>query len=218
MASPTRFRVKHLRLKGVAAAEVLAMLDAVCAAGASCPEVQGSPIGASTLAALSETVTTAHQSLATRLELISALLAASKGLRLDLVAAGAALRTYECAVDVIADGDGGTICAAGLRGRGPQGSHAVLATVTDVTWKPGKNPAEAVITWPPAEGATSYAVETTADTAATAGPFTAAGTGTHRRRVVTAPSPGAQLLVRVAAVDGDGASSAWSAPILVTTR
>jgi hypothetical protein len=42
--------------------------------------------------------------------------------------------------------------------------------------------------------------------------------GTSHRRVITAPAPGAQFLVQIAAIGSDGTQSAWCEPYLATAK
>ena len=48
--------------------------------------------------------------------------------------------------------------------------------------------------------------------------WTAIGSGTGRRWTITAPTPGAQFLVRVASLGPHGEQAAWSTAILATAR
>jgi hypothetical protein len=84
--------------------------------------------------------------------------------------------------------------------------------------KLGKLPTEAVVSWPKVDGATSFAIEVNWTPATPAGPWAALNSGSGRRRVITAPAPAAQFLVRIAGIKSDGTQSPWSNPILVTAR
>ena len=81
-------------------------------------------------------------------------------------------------------------------------SAALAAPPGGLQPRDGINPAPPVNPTPASEG----------------GPWTLLPTGSSRRRVVTGPAPGSQVLVQVAAVAGDATQSAWSDPILATTR
>ena len=82
----------------------------------------------------------------------------------------------------------------------------------------GKALKEAVLHWPAVAGATSYAIQVNWTPAAPAGPWVALASGTSRRRVVTAPTAGAQFLAQVAGIASDGTQSEWCDAILVTAK
>ena len=148
----------------------------------------------------------------------AALLSATKTLEIQFGAAANALRTYETAVNTVADGDASIINKAGLLTRATKTPPAALGSVVGVHSVPGKLPAQAILRWPEVARATSYAIEVNMTPAAPAGPWTAINPGSSRRRVLTTPTPATQMLARVAAVMADGTQSAWSNPVLVTTR
>jgi hypothetical protein len=218
MSNPnaSRSKVQSIRLQGRAVSACLAQLDGIVSAGAACQEVQTSPVTQQAHADLGAAVALLQASVADRVALGLALRAAGTLLRIDLRAASAALVTYEVAVASLAHGNAAIITGAGLLADGPR-APAALGNVTAVESRPGKALGEAILRWPEVPGATGYAIEV-CFTLETAGPWTALSTGSARRRTVTAPAPGAQLLARVAAVASDGRQSDWSDPVLVTAR
>jgi hypothetical protein len=147
-----------------------------------------------------------------------ALAAATKALGIDVTAASSALRTYESAVNTVADGDASVINKAGLTARDEKTPPSALGVVTDVRSKPGKLVTEAIVSWPAVPGATSYAMEVNYTPSNPSGAYTAVASGSSRRRTIKGPTPASQFLARVAAVASDGTQSDWSAPIVVTTR
>jgi hypothetical protein len=217
-AKPLRASVKHTKLADRSVPEGLAKLDAMCTAGAACPEVQASPLAVQALAILQARLARARGSFAAVLDAEAALRAATKQVAVDFDAAAKAVRVYELAVDSVADGDLDVITGAGLLGRDLAPLRAALGSVTVVKGRPGKAEGQAVLTWPVAKGATGYAIEVSFTPDDPAGPWTPLGHGNGRSKVVQAPAPGAQLLARVAAVARDGTRSDWSPPILVTAR
>jgi hypothetical protein len=217
MSNQNPSKVRHLPLDRKTVADSLSALDNVCSTAATCPEVQGSPVAKPALDALQQAVKTAHSSLSARQSLAQALLAAIKTLNLDFATVQGALRTYEAAVASIAGGNASVINKAGLLSRDLSTPPAALGAVSTVRSRPGKNPMAAILTWPRAPGATSYAIELNPTPENLAGPWIALSSGSSRRRVVKGPAPASQLLARVAALAGDGTASAWSDPILVTT-
>jgi hypothetical protein len=216
--NPMRSIVRHTRLAGRSVPAGLAKLVSICGAAAQCQAVQGSPSAQAALADLTAKVATAQADHAAVLAAATAAQAAGKALTIELRAAMRALFFYEAAVQSVAGDDGAVINQAGLLAGDPKPPPAPLEKVAVVRGRPGKHPAEAVVSWPAAGGATSYALEVSFTPAQVDGPFTALASGTARRRVVLAPAPGAQLLARVAAVAGDGTRSEWTSPILVTAR
>jgi hypothetical protein len=102
--------------------------------------------------------------------------------------------------------------------RSESGTHAALEAVSKVLSKLGKLPTQAVVSWPAASGATSYAVEVNWTPQNPTGTWTAIGSGTGRRWTITAATPGAQFLVRVASLGPHGEQAAWSTAILATAR
>jgi hypothetical protein len=213
----TRATVRHTELAGKSVPAGLSKLDGVCLAGTQCQEVQASPMGLLALADLQTEVATAHAKLTGLVNAITESRAASKALRRAFGTAVGTLVVYERIVADLAGGDPAIITGAGLLARGVHTPPAALDRVTVVRGKPGKNAAEAILSWPRAKGATGYAIEVSFTTDSPDCPWTALPNGSRRTRVVTAPARGARLLARVAAVDGAGNRSDWSTPILVTT-
>lgn len=216
--NPTQSVVQRGQLRRKSVPEALSLLDTVCSAAAQCPEVQGDPVALHTLAVLQQALAKTHGSLAERQKLAQALTAAIKTLALDFGELKGAFVSFETAIDVLAKGNAALINRAGLRSRDAKTPPAALETVTEVHCAPGKRPREAIITWPAARGATSYAIEINATPALPEGPWTALVSGTARRRVVVAPAPGAPVLVRVAALGAFGEQAEWSSPALATAR
>jgi hypothetical protein len=180
------------------------------------PPVQNDPLAKQAIANLQTKVAALHVSLSNRELAAQAPLTAIKALRIGFDDVKEALVSYEKAVTTVADGDGSIINQAGLLSREVKTPPLPLATVVGVTGKRGKQPAQGIVKWPKAAGATSYAVEANFTPATPSGPWTVLSTGTKRSRVVTAPSAGAQLLVRVASVASDGTQGTWSDAVLVT--
>lgn len=208
--------VRRGLLDGKKVPEGLSALDNVCSAGEQCPEVQSSPVATSALSALQDAVTTAHTSLTSKQSLAQSLMAATKTLEDDVGTVKAALGTYEAAVVAIAKGNAGVINKAGLASRNQKAPPAALEKVATVSSTPGKHLAEAIISWPPAPGATGYAIELNVTPQSPVGPWAALTPGSRRRRTVKGPGPAAQFLVRVASLGSGGEQSDWSDPILAT--
>jgi hypothetical protein len=198
--------------------ECLALLDNVCDIGAKCPEVQGNPIAQHALTRLQQATDAARKSLNEKLALGQALTTAIKTLDVDLTAVTEALRVYETAVGAVAKGNGAVINKAGLASRSRRSAPAALGEVADVTYQEGKHNGEAIVTWPTVPGANTYALEVNLTPDNPSGSWMALPPGGGRRRVVTTATRGAQALVRVAAIGNGNKQSAWSDPILVTTR
>ena len=218
--TPVRHTVRSTLLRIHRAADVIAALDNVCAAGAQSTDVQNAPAAKLALTNLTVAVSAAAVAQAGRLGFLSILAAATKGLRIDLSGCETALRTYESAVDRIAAGDAEIINQAGLPSRDMKTPPAALGTLAakDVRQKPGKVQATGIVSWPPVARATGYAIQVNPTPQNPGGPYTALNPGSARRRVVTGPAPGAQVLVQIAALAGDGTQSPWCEPVLVTTR
>jgi hypothetical protein len=214
--TPSTVKATPLAGRGRSVAACLSNLSNVCAAGAQSADVQASPVALAALGGLKKAVTTATTSLASRQALAQALMTAIRVLGVDFEQVKTALSTYEVAIDGLANGSASVITKAGLPAKGPKPAPTALGPVTEVFSKPGKSPTEAILSWPAGPGATSYAIQVSFTPQNPAGPFTALASGTARRRVVKAPTPGAQFLVQVASLASDGAQSAWSAPILAT--
>jgi autotransporter adhesin len=218
MSSVTRAVVRCTKLVGWSVAEGLARVDAICAAGAQCPEVLGSPVAAAALAELQAAVAAAHVAFAAVVAAILASRAATKALAGAFGRADTSLRVYEQAVRGIAGGDAAIIAGAGLLARNTRTPSAALGNVTAVEGKQGRREVEVILSWPAVEGATGYVIELSFTPGSLDGPWTAIPIGSRLRRVITAPAPGAQVLARVVAVDRHGNQSDWSSPILVTAR
>ena len=95
---------------------------------------------------------------------------------------------------------------------------AALEKVSVVHTKPGKHLGEAILSWLPAPGATSYAIEINVKPDDPTAPWQALNSGSGRRRILKSPTPGGQILARVAALDSEGNASDWSDAILATAR
>ena len=170
------------------------------------------------LVLLVDAVATLHGSHAKKLLLAQLLRAAAKAVSLDRRAVDAALGAYESAVAARAHGDGAFINKSGLLSRDVSSPAAMLDKVTVLHAKQGKHAAEAIVSWPAAPGATSYAIEVNFTPQDPGSTWTALSSAAGRRRVVKGPTPGCQLLVRVASVASDGTLSEWSDVSLATTR
>jgi hypothetical protein len=216
--NPTHSTVKHTPLNVHKASAGLDALQAILVAGASSPDVQNSPLAKQAFTDLQGAVGALGTSLTNKLNLATALMAAVKALKVDFLAAEVAERTYEAAVNSIAKGDAAVITKAGLQARAQKTPPAALGTVKDLRSKPGKEVKQSILTWPEVAGATSYAVQVNFTPGNPTGPYTAIGSGSSRRRVVTAPAQGAQFLAQVAAIASDGTQSAWCEPILATAK
>jgi hypothetical protein len=198
-------------------ANAISTLGEICKAGAQCKQVQNSKVAASALDDLNTAVAVADTSVALvkakELELETAL----KALQRDAKAVARTLLTYEAAVVTVAKGDAAVVASAGLKSS-PRTPPQALERVTGVRTKPGANPREAVLSWPAAPGATSYALQLAFAPESATPSWTDGSTGTGRRRVVKGPTPGAQMLARVASIAADGTRAEWSEPVLVTVR
>ena len=215
---PSQATVRRGMRRRKAVPVCLSLLDNTCDTAAQCPEVLSSPVIEPALVLRLDAVATLHGSHAKKLLLAQQLRAASKAVTLDRGAVDAALGTYESAVAARANGNAAFINKAGLLSRDVSSPAATLDKVTVVHTKQGKHAAEAIISWPAAPGATSYAIEvnfTPQDPTSTWTPLSSAA---GRRRVVKGPTPGCQFLVRVAAVTSDGIRSEWSEVRLATAR
>lgn len=210
--------VRRDLLKKKKAAEVVAALQDVCRTGAQSPEVKGSTAAAGLLAELTVLADKAADDLKAEADKAQEHRAAKKVLRRGLSKVRGKLVAYEALIESLADGDASVIARAGLPSRTKKAPSTALEVVTAVRSKPGENPCEGILSWPRAAGATSYAIEVNLAPDNPASTYTEVAPGAGRRRVVKGPSPGAQILARVAAVASDGTRSAWSDPVLVTTR
>jgi hypothetical protein len=198
--------------------EAVAALQDVCRTAAQSPEVKASQAAASALGELSLITDATGTSLQLVLDKAQELRAARKALRRNLTKSRVKLVAYEALVDSLAEGDAAVIARAGLPSRARKPPSPALEKVASVTPKPGRQPGEGIISWPPAPGATTYAIEVNLAPENPASTYTAIAPGSSRRRTVKGPSPGSKILARVAAVASDGTMSAWSDPVLVTTR
>ena len=211
--------VRHGLIQGKKPAEALQTLATTCTTGAGCPQVQADLTSKQALAGLQTAVTTSQASQDTKVKLFQQYMAASKTAAQDFQKVGCALTTYESAVSGIAGGSVAIITAAGCLGREEgRSSPLELEPVSNVKNRLGKLACQTIVEWPAAPGATSYAIEVNLTPQNPTAPYTALNSGTSRRRVLTAPAPGAQMLVRVASLDSQGNQSAWSAAILATAR
>jgi hypothetical protein len=208
--NPSRSTVKHTPLNPHKVAAGLAACNNIVAAGAQCAAVQSSPVAKAALGVLQAAAGTGQTAMVAKLDAAQTHETAIK--------TGDALRSYEASVNVLANGDGSIINAAGLLTRADKPPPAALGTVPELHSKPGKLQSEAILSWPKVAGATSFALQINTTPATPAGPWTALNSGSSRRRVITGPGPASQLLARVAAVAADGTQSPWSNPILVTTK
>jgi hypothetical protein len=215
--NPSRATVRRALLQRKKVPDALASVANVCSTGNGCTEVKNDPIASAALAQLIQVSATAQDRLAKYLAAVQAVRATSKDLRTGFATVRTTLTTYEAAVNAIAHGDAGIINRAGLLARDDHTSAAALGKVSVLHSKLGKHDAEAIISWPAAPGATSYAIEVNVTPQNPSGTWTALQSGSSRRRVVKAPTPGAELLVRVAAIGSDGTQSEWSDTLLATT-
>jgi hypothetical protein len=188
----------------------------MCTAGGQCSQVTGSATAKPALDALQKAANKAQGSLTTKLNLGLAFAAAIRSLRADLAAVSVALVAYESAVNGVASGDAAVITAAGCQARDTKPAQVPLGQVSVVHTKPGKHSMEAILSWPKGPGARGYAIEVSYTPQSPQGPWTALNSGTRRRRTVKGPTPGAQMLARVASLGSDGTQSEWSDVVLVT--
>ena len=213
---PTRATVRGGLLKGKKEAEALNTLNNTCTAGAACTDVQNDPMASKALSLLQAALGTAQTSSTARDKLGTQFLSARRTARLDFITCQLALMQYQVAVGILAKGNAAIINKAGLLSRDEKQPAAALDKVTTVNSKPGKHPCEAIVTWSPGPGATSYAIEVNFTPQNPNGTWTALNSGSGRRRIVKAPTPGTQFLVRIASIGSDGSQSAWSTEILAT--
>ena len=213
---PNRAVVRGSMLRGKSPGGALNALEPTCDAGAQCVEVQNDPVASAAFAVLKGTVTRAQANLTRRDMLALALRAAERQVQKDSREVRVAYTMYEESVNVLARGDAALISKAGLPSRDAAVQILALDRVPSVRSKLGKNPGEALVGWAPGPGATCYAIEVNfspEDPTA----WIALPSGTARTRVVKAPAPGAQFLVRIASLRGQD-RSAWSDTILATAR
>ena len=216
--NPTQATVRRGVFRSQKVADALESLSTTCTAGAACTEVQNDPVASKALGVLQTAVTTSQASQTKRNNLGTQYFTAKRTAAADFVAVGTAADLYEQAIAALAKGDATLITKAGCEPRNEGGPHAALEMVTGVLSKLGKLPTQAVVRWPAAPGASSYAVEVNWTPQNPTGTWTAIGSGTGRRWVITAPTPGAQFLVRIAAQGAHGQQAAWSTAILATAR
>jgi hypothetical protein len=216
--NPARSTVRRTFLRSHRVADTLLALNNVCIAGAQCAEVQNAPTAKQAYNDLSASTSAALLTQASRSSFLSVLAAACKALPVNLDACAGALRIYESAVNRVSGGRATIIHKAGLPSRDQKIPPSALGVVTDVTQKLGKDPSTAIVNWPKVPRATGYAIQVNPTPGNPAGPWTALGSGSSRRRIVTGPAPESQIMVQIAALRGDGTQSAWSAPVLVSTR
>jgi hypothetical protein len=217
MSNPTKpATVRRSLLARKSLASGLTTLVATCASGAQSPDVQASPVASQALTVLQKAVTAANTALSSKEAAALSLATSRKALVSGFTAVRVALTTYETAVAGIAGGSAAIIANAGLVARDQKTPSATLAAVTVVHVKPGKRTAEAIVSWPAAPGATSYALVVNFTPQAAQATWTALASGSSRRRVVKAPAGGEQFLVRVAAVGSDGSQADWSDAVMAT--
>jgi hypothetical protein len=217
MSNPNNATVQSAVARGTKEAEALKIWGVVCDAGAQCAEVQASPVATGALADLKTAVGNAGGSLAVRISAGLTLDAAIKTLRADYGLLGSAVRTYLAAVAGVAKGNAAIINKAGLKAHIRSTTPVPLDKVSVVHTQVGKHSMESILTWPPGPGATGYAIEVNVTPSNPAGPWTALTSGTGRRRIVKGPTPGCQILARVASLGTGGEQSDWSDPVLCTT-
>jgi hypothetical protein len=215
---PTQAAVRRGLIKGKKAADALSTLTNTCTTGSGCTQVQNDPVASKALGVLQAAVTTSLGSQSTRNKAATAFTLAKRTASADFRSVQTALYTYETSVGAVAQGNATIITAAGCLSRDESSPALPLETVTGLHTKPGKLPMQAIVGWPEAPGASSYALEVNWTPQSATATWTAIGSGTGRRWVVTAPAVGAQFLVRVAAQGSHGEQSAWSNPVLATAR
>ena len=197
----------------------IAAMDTMCSTAAGSAAVTSSPTGAAALSGLKDRVAKAQSSLGAFNIARKTLSTARAALVKDYTACRKSAGTFMTCVDEIAVGDATIITQAGCTGRLEGAVTPALEKVTNFRSKPWRLSAEARLQWPQVPGAANYLVELNATPQTPAGPWAAAGNPSPRlTKVVTAATPGAQMLARVAAVHPDGTQGEWSDAILVTTR
>src|SRR5262245_2981336 len=218
-AKPSRTVVDRSTLDKLPIPAAIAAIETTCATGATCAAVTGSPTCNAAFTALQGYVATAHTSLTTYNNARKALQVASAALQKDFSTARTAYGTYMTCVDEVAHGDASIVTAAGCMGRLESPPVVPLDKVSNFRCKPWKTSASAKLQWTAAPSAANYVVELNPTPQTPAGPWSSAGNASPRlTRVVTAATPGAQMLARVAAIHPDGTQSEWSDPLLVTTK
>jgi hypothetical protein len=216
--NPTRSTVRRTLIRKLKVPDALSILNTACSAGGACPQVQGSPLATEALGELKEAVSVATAFLTTKQKADQDGRAAGKALKKQLRTVRTALFTYETAVNGVADGDAAVITKAGLPSRDESPAPKALEMVNKLSSSLGPNPKQARISWAEAPGATGYAVEVNFAPQASPPGWVSLGTCSRHTKMVTAPAPGAQFLVRIAAIASDGTLSDWCDPILATAR
>jgi len=218
-AKPPRTVVDRSTLEKLRIPAAIAAIDTTCTTGAACPAVTASPTCNAALTALKGYVATTSTSLTTYNNARKALQTASAALQKDFGTTRTAYGTYMTCVDEVAHGDAAIVTAAGCTGRLENPPGLPLDRVSKFQSKPWKATASAKLQWAAAPSAANYVLELNPTPETPAGPWRSAGNPSPRlTRVVTAATPGAQMLARVAAVHPDGTQSEWSDPLLVTTK
>lgn len=216
--NPNRCTVRCGKLTRLTPPESLVVAQTICTSGAQSGAVQGSPIAQAALGELAASVQEAQGLLQAKMNLVTALRGAISALNAGMADVRRKLAVYEGAVDSIADGNMAVINEAGLDARAIKPPPAQLEPVKSVRSRPGKTSSWAVLSWPAAAGAGSYAVGVNFNPTTPDGPWTTFTAASNRSRAVQAPAAGAQFLARVASVGRDGTQSDWSPTILVTAR
>jgi hypothetical protein len=193
-------------------------LQTVVTTGTNCAAVQNAPVAKGALADLQTSLSVLAGNLTVKSNNLSALDASRKAVTETFADVEAKTRAYESSVNVIAAGNPATITAAGLLARGQKTPAAALGVAKDVKSKLGKALKETIVSWPEVPGARNYAVQVNANISTPAGPYTALPSGSSRRRMIMTPTPGAQILVQIAAIGSDGTQSAWCEPYLATAK
>jgi hypothetical protein len=201
------------------AADAVQTLTALVAAGTASAAVQGSPVAKQALTDLQGAITPLGTAVSSKVDIVTQLNAARKGVTTQFSTVEALLRNYETTVNTLAAGNAQIITAAGLLVRDVKTPAAALSPlVKSFRSTLGTAPKTAVLRWEKVAGATNYAIQVNWTPAAPTGPWTALQPGSSRRRIVTAPTQGAQFLAQVAALASDGTQGPWCDPILVTAR
>ena len=214
----TRAAVRHASLKGKAPVACIHAVKGICVGAVESADVKASPIAGPALAALLGTLADTDDAYQKKLTLQQALRAANKAVALQTAKLRNRLFMYETAVDGLADGDAGVISHAGLPTRAMRGLSLALDRVAQVRSKQGKLLGETIVSWSKGPGATSYAIEVNYNPTDPTSPWVALKSGAGRRRVIKAPTPGGEILVRVASLGSDGSQSEWSDTHLATAR
>jgi hypothetical protein len=193
-------------------------LQGVVTSGTASSAVQGSALAKQALADVQTALAPFAAAVTAKTNAEIALDAARKVLTVQFNVAAVAIRSYEVAVSALAGGDPAVITGAGLLTRDAKTPAAALGAVKDLRSTLGKAAKEAFLRWPLVPGATSYAIQVNWTPSAATAVWTALPNGTSRRRLVVAPTQGAQFMAQVAAIRSDGTQSAWCDAILVTAR